>query len=100
MRTFFKILLFPVSLLLTLLVHISAFLVGGISNILNIISGLLFVGTVLMGGLAIFKGGYYTWEPVIVLGLAAFIISPYGLPKLAAWLVVKLDDLNDLIKEI
>ena len=100
MRILFKVLLFPLSLLLTIVVHVSAFLVGGFSMILNIISGLLFIGTVLMGGLAIFKSGVYDWQPVIVLGIAAFLISPYGLPKLAEWLVVKLDDLNDLIKAI
>lgn len=100
MRIIFKVLLFPISLILTLVVNISAFLVSGIGTLLNIISGLLFVGTVLMGGLAIFKSDIYTWQPVIIVGLAAFIISPYGLPKLAEWLVIKLDDLNDLIKEI
>ena len=30
----------------------------------------------------------------------AFILSPYGLPTLAAWLLGKLDDLNDAIKAI
>jgi integral membrane sensor domain MASE1 len=99
MRILLKILLFPISLILTVAVHVSAFLVGGFGAILNIISGLLFVGTLLMGGLAIFNDNF-TWQPAIVLGIAAFLISPYGLPKLAEWLVVKLDDLNDLIKAI
>jgi len=100
MRILFKIILFPISLILTLAVNVSAFLVGGIGNILKIISGLLFLGTLLMGGFAIFKSDIYTWQPVIVLGIVSFLISPYGLPKLAEWLVVKLNDLNDLIKEI
>ena len=100
MRIFFKVLLFPVSLILTLLVSVSSFLVGGVGNVLKIISGLLFLGTLAMGGLAIFKSDVYDWMPVIVIGAAAYLISPYGLPKLAEWLVVKLDDLNDLIKAI
>ena len=100
MRIILKILLFPFSLLLSLLVSVSAFLVGGFSVILNIISGLLFLGMIAMGGLAIFESHIYDWTPAIVLGIAAFLISPYGLPKLAALLVVKLDDLNDFIKAI
>jgi len=100
MRILFKVILFPISLILTLVVNVSAFLVGGIGNILKIISGLLFLGTVLMGGFAIFKSDIFTWQPVIVLGIVSFLISPYGLPKLAEWLVVKLNDLNDLIKAI
>ena len=91
--------MFPLSIILTLAVHVSAFLVGGIGNILNIISGLLFLGTVIMGGFAIFNDSY-TWQPVIVLAAVSFLISPYGLPKLAEWLVIKLAELNGLIKEI
>lgn len=100
MRTIFKVVLLPISLILTIVVHVSAFLVSGIGNILNIISGLLFMVMILMGGFAIFKSDVYDWQPVIVLGIAAFLISPYGLPKLMEWLVEKLDALNDLIKEI
>jgi hypothetical protein len=99
MRIILKILLFPFSLLLSLVVSVSAFLVGGFSVILNIISGSLFLITVAMCGFALFHDSY-DWMPAIVSGIAAYLISPYGLPKLAALLVVKLDDLNDLIKAI
>ena len=99
MRILLKILLFPITLILTLVVNVSAFLVGGISGVLNLISGLLFTGALLMCGLAVFDSDIY-WQPAIVLAVVSFIISPYGVPKVAAWLVVKLAELNEIIKEI
>jgi len=101
MRVLFKIVLFPISLMLTLLVHVACFLVSTIGGLLNVISFLLFFCALIMFGFAIFDNntGYYL-EPAIIASVVSFLISPYGLPKLAAWFVVKLDDLNDLIKEI
>jgi len=100
MRIFFKILLFPISLILTVVVAVSAFMVGGFGKILTIISGLLFMGALLMGGLAIFKSEIYTWEAPIVIAVVSFLICPYGLPKLAEFVVEKLAALNEAIKAI
>ena len=99
MRILLKVLLFPITLILTFVVNVSAFLVGGIGFLLNIVSGLLFTIAVLMCGLAIFDGSTY-WQPAIVSAVVSYLLSPYGLPKLTVWLVVKLDELNDLIKAI
>jgi hypothetical protein len=101
MRILLKILLLPISLVLSLVVNLSAFLVGVIGGLLNIISTLLIIGAVLMFGSVIFgSSSYVNWQPAIILTVVAFIISPYGLPKIAAWLVIKIDDLNDFIKGI
>ena len=100
MRILLKVLLFPVTLILMLAVNVSAFLVGGIGFLLNVVSGLLFTIAVLMCGLAIYDSHTYTWQPVIVSAVVSFIMSPYGVPKVAVWLVVKLNELNDLIKAI
>jgi len=100
MRIFIKILLFPIALILTIVVNVSAFLVGRIGGVLKIIAGLLFTAGIIMCGFAIFKSDIYSWGTPIILAVVSFIISPYGLPKFAAWLVGKLDDLNDFIKEI
>jgi len=100
MRILFKILLFPFSLILSVVVGVSAFLVGGFGRVLAILSGLLFLGAFLMGGLAIFKGDIYTWEAPIVIAVVSFLISPYGLPKLAEFAVERLADLNETIKTI
>ena len=99
MRTLLKILLFPFSLILTLVVYVCAFLVGGFGIVLKIISGLLFLIAVVMCGFALFNDSY-DWMPAIVSGIAAFLLSPYGLPKLAEWLVIKLAELNGAIKSI
>ena len=100
MRILIKILLYPISLILTIVVSVSAFLFGSIGGVLKIISGLLFTAGIIMCGFAIFKSDIYSWETPIILAVVSFIISPYGLPKFATWLVGKLDNLNDFIREI
>jgi len=68
-----------------------------------VLSFLLFLAAVIMSGFAIFDNGnyaWYNWQGAIVFIIASFITSPYGLPKIAVWLVCKVDDLNDLIKSI
>jgi hypothetical protein len=92
--------MFPITLLLSLVVNVSAFVIGIVGGLLNIVSFLLFGGALIMFGFALFGSGDYYWQPAIVIAIVSFIISPYGLPKLAAWLVCKLDSLNNLIKEI
>jgi hypothetical protein len=101
MRMFFKILLFPITLVLSLIVNVSCFVVGAIGGLLSIVSFILFAGSLAMLIIAIFGiTGVYFWQPAAIVMAIAFIISPYGLPKLAAWFVCKVDDLNDLIKAI
>lgn len=55
MRIFFKVLLFPISLALTIVVAISEFLIIKLAILLNIVSGLLFLGA-LLGFLQYFFG--------------------------------------------
>jgi hypothetical protein len=86
-------------LVLSLVVNLSAFLVGVIGGLLNIISVLLTIGALIMFGYFL-SGDSGSLQTAIVITVLAFIISPYGLPKIAAWLVIKIDDLNDFIKGI
>lgn len=94
MRILLKILLFPVTLALTILILVCRFFCDFSSVILGIISFVLF-----MLGLGIViilqdpPGSVTTF-------IFAFVLSPYGLPKLAEWLVDRLDDLNYAIKSI
>jgi len=101
-----KVLLFPISLLLTIFVAASMFLVERCAGILNIFSGIMFIAA-----LAGFSQYFFGWPfgtagntstlQLAIIGSAfAFILSPYGLPLLAMWLVGKLNDLNDTIKSI
>jgi hypothetical protein len=100
MKTLIKILLFPITMILTIVIHITAFVVEKVSVLLNIISGLLFLGAVLMGGFAIFGNEHYTWVAPAILAAAAFLISPYGIPKVAEWLVLRVNDFNEFVKAL
>ena len=106
LRIFAKILLFPLSLLLTIFVAVSMFVVDRFAGLLNILSGIIFIAA-----LAGYSQYLFGWPmgaageaPALQLAIFAtvfaFILSPYGLPTLAVWLLGKLDDLNDAIKAI
>ena len=106
MRVFFKVLLFPISLILTIVVPISEFLIIKLAVLLNIASGILFLGALLgflqyffgwpMGG----AGNTQNLISAIVAVVFSFLLSPFGLPTLAIWIVSRLAILNELIKSI
>lgn len=106
MRIFFKIILFPISFVLTILVAVFTFLVGRVAILLNIISGILFLGAILAFLQYLFgwpygiAGNTQTLITAIIATVAAFILSPYGLPTAAIWILAKLELLNDTIKAI
>ena len=103
---FLKIILFPVSLILTIIVAISSFLIEKCAFILNIASGLIFLGALAAWLQYLFGWPYgqagtsFALSSAIVGIILSFLLSPFGLPTLAAWIVSKLDILNDLIKSI
>lgn len=106
MRIFFKIILFPISLILTIFVAISTFLVERVAGLLNIVAGVL-----LFGAIACLLEYFFGW-PIGVQGspaaltagicgiIFAFLLSPYGLPTASIWVLDKLDTLNEAIKDI
>lgn len=92
MRLILKILLAPVMLVLafliwlcTLTLHISAVLLNVLSVLLVLVSIFSFINHDVKNG-------------VIEL-VTAFLLSPYGLPMLGAWLVAQLHLLRDWMKE-
>lgn len=92
MKFILKILLAPVMLVLafliwlcTLTLHISAVLLNILSVLLVLVSVFSFIDHNVKNG-------------VIEL-VAAFLLSPYGLPMLGAWLVAQLHLLRDWMKE-
>ena len=92
MKFVLKILLAPVMLILafliwlcTLTLHISAVLLNVLSVLLVLVSIFSFIDRDVKNG-------------VIVL-IAAFLLSPYGLPMIGAWLVAQLHLLRDWMKE-
>lgn len=93
MRIFFKIILFPLTLALTLVILFCRFFCMASSVVLALVAGLLFF----LGILVLFTG---EWTGFLGFAVLAWIVSPYGLPLLAEWLTDRLDDLNGLIKSI
>jgi len=106
MRIFFKIILFPFSLILTIFVAVFMFLVERVAVLLNILSGILFFGALTQYIQYFFGWPYGTAGDSGALVAAicatafAFILSPYGLPTVAVWVLAKLETLNDAIKSI
>jgi len=82
-----KILTLPVIAVLTVLVPFCSFLLACSGLFFGIASFIVFIlgaGVLLMGNI---------WAGILILA-AAFLVSPFGLPMLAEWLVDKLDDLK------
>lgn len=94
MRKLFKVLLFPVTLALSLIVATSRFLCSFSSALLSVLSSIIFLVAVL--ALLLLK------DPMAALNASviAFVISPYGIPRLVEWLVDRLDDFNYFMQSI
>lgn len=94
MRILLKILLFPITLTLSVIVLVCQFLCVFSTMLLSILAFLLFVLAlaimVLLGEVG---------EGLKAL-LAAYLISPYGVPMLAAWLIAAVDRINEQLKAI
>ena len=88
----FKILAAPFVLLLTVLVMVLSFLSSAAAAVLNIISVIL----VILSAYSVFIEKDTSSAIIGLVG--AFLISPYGLPALADWLIGKLDGLNESLK--
>jgi len=105
-KVLLKIILFPISILLTIIVAVFSFLIEKCAMVLNILSGLLFLLAVTAflryfigwpfsgaGEIANLQGG-------IIIGIVSFLLSPYGLPTALIWIVAQFAKLNDAIKAI
>lgn len=92
MRLFFKILLLPFILITWILYGVCKLIVLASGMILGIVSGLTLVAAVVL----FFKTGVI---PGVALMMVAFLISPYGIPKLAAWLTGKLGGLSYALRD-
>lgn len=94
MRILLKILLFPVTLSLSIILLVCQFLCVFSSMLLSVLAFLLFVlALAIMVLLGEVGEGLKTL-------LAAYLISPYGVPMFAAWLVDAVDGLNQRLKSI
>lgn len=103
MRILIKIILFPVTLALSILVLLLNFLVDYGGGFASIVAGLLFIlGVVLVGGKLMQVTGAVSssWGTICIPFVFAFLLSPYGLTGLVALIAGGLDSFNELLKSI
>ena len=94
MRILLKILLFPITLILSVIVFVCQFLCLFSSMLLSVFALLLFV---LALAIMVLLGEV---EEGLKALLAAYLISPYGIPILATWLIGTVDVINERLKAI
>ena len=92
MRLIFKLLAFPFVLVTGLLYLVCKFLVIASGAVLGILSGIVFLASLVL----FFTAGVWAWLAWLVI---AFLISPYGLPMAAAWLVGMIGGANHALKD-
>lgn len=93
MRLIFRILAAPVSGVLSLATAFCSFALAVSGAILGIVSVIVFILAVVMLFAVPNVAGGVAWMAV------AFLISPYGLPRLAEWLLEKIDGVNCALKD-
>ncbi len=94
MRILLKILLFPITLILSALILFSDFICLFSTAVLSILSFVVFMTA--LGTIFLLRE---TSEGIRIIVLA-YLISPYGIPMFASWLIAKIEGLNDMLKSI
>lgn len=94
MRILLKILLFPITLSLTIILLFSEFICLFGTMFLSILALLLFV--LALGTMIILKDMQDGLRAMVL----AYLISPYGIPLFATWLLGKIGDINQRLKSI
>lgn len=92
MRLIFKLLAFPFVLVTGLLYLVCKFLVIASGAVLGILSGIVFLASLVL----FFTAGMWARLAWLVI---AFLISPYGLPMAAAWLVGMIGGANHALRD-
>lgn len=103
MRILLKIILFPLTLALSIIVLILNYLVLYGGALTNILAGIFFtLGVVLTGAKLLQVTGVDTthWGVILTPYVVAFLLSPFGLMGLVAMIAGGLDSFNGLLKSI
>ena len=93
LKLLLKILVAPVILLLTVAIWICV----GIVYISGLVLGLISMVVALLGVAVLIT---YSPQNGIILLVMAFLISPFGLPMAAIWLLGKVQDLKFIIQDL
>ena len=91
MRTIGKILAAPFVVVLTVLWAVLVFVFCWAQTVLNFVSGLVALLAIILLITGQITGG-------IVFAVVAFLISPVGIPAIAEWLIDRLSDINNALK--
>ena len=92
LKLLLKIALAPVILALTLFIWVCV----GLVYVSGLVLGLVSLSLVLLGVAVLIT---YSPQNGLILLLLAFLVSPYGLPLAAIWLLGKVQDLKYLIQD-
>ena len=93
MRWIIKIILFPISLILSILTAFLTFLLAIGTTILY----LLMLMCVVVGVISLFQRDFSIGIEALIVG---FLLSPYGIPMVGAAVIAFLQGINDAIKSI
>ena len=93
LKLIMKIVIAPVILLLTLAIWICV----GLVYVSGLVLGLLSTVIALLGVAVLVT---YSPQNGLILLVIAFLISPFGLPMLAFWLLGKVQDLKFLVMDV
>jgi hypothetical protein len=91
MRLIFKIIAAPFVVVLTILWAVLVFLFAWAKTIVEIASGIVMILAIILFISKQTTGG-------IVFAIIAFLMSPVGIPLIAEWLIDKISDLNNALK--
>lgn len=91
MRIILKIMLLPITFTLSVLIAVLRFVVGISSIVLRVLMILCMIGAI---------GAIFSNEMDLLIGtiILAFLFSPFGLEKLAVWMLALFSSVNDTIK--
>jgi len=91
MRFIFKIIAAPFALAFTLVTALCNFLLSVSAIFFGVVSSLVFIGAVVL---------FITGEPTggIAFLVVAFLISPFGLPALAGWVVGLMNNVSGALR--
>ncbi len=93
MRILLKILLFPITLALNILLGISKFVLvfgGGLLGVLSFVFFVLGIGIIIVA----------SFSQAVPAFIAGYLISPWGLPMIGAWIIARVEYFNDWLKEV
>ena len=93
MKSVFKILLFPVVFVLSMLVWFCRAMCWFSSGVLSLVSFVFFA----LGILALFEKDYFNVGVGII---TAWLLSPFGLPLAAEWIIDRVENVKDAIAAI